>query len=136
MTDTVTRTNGSNWRIAPYFMVDDVVATANFYRDKLGFDYERFWGEPASFCMVYRDGVIIMLRKSSAYSDSEVPCARYSHLSCSRQLSNPNSQSWCPPSTCLRNIWRHRTHPQASNSRRAVIGIARVSCTLSISLTM
>jgi len=52
----------SPWRIAPYFLVDDVVATANFYRDQLGFQYERFWGEPVPcFCMVWRRGVIIML---------------------------------------------------------------------------
>ena len=49
------------WSIAPYFIVDDVVATANFYRDKLGFHYERFWGDPPAFCMVKRGGVIIML---------------------------------------------------------------------------
>ena len=49
------------WGIAPYFMVDDVVATANFYRDKLGFRYDRFWGDPPAFCMVTRGGIIIML---------------------------------------------------------------------------
>ena len=49
------------WAIAPYFIVDDVVATANYYRDKLGFSYERFWNEPPSFCMVKRGGVVIML---------------------------------------------------------------------------
>ena len=38
------------WTIAPYFIVDDVVETANFYRDKLGFSYERFWGDPPRFC--------------------------------------------------------------------------------------
>jgi predicted enzyme related to lactoylglutathione lyase len=49
------------WSIAPYFIVDDVVATANYYRDKLGFHYDRFWGEPACFCMVKRSGIVIML---------------------------------------------------------------------------
>ena len=49
------------WSIAPYFIVDDVVATANFYRDKLGFHFERFWGEPPAFCMVKRSGIVIML---------------------------------------------------------------------------
>ena len=49
------------WNIAPYFVVDDVVATANFYRDKLGFIYKRFFGEPPSFCMVSRSGIVIML---------------------------------------------------------------------------
>ena len=38
-----------------------MVATANFYRDKLGFGYSRFWNEPPSFCMVSRSDVVIML---------------------------------------------------------------------------
>ncbi len=49
------------WTCAPYFIVDDVVSTANYYRDKLGFHYERFWNDPPSFCMVKRNGVVIML---------------------------------------------------------------------------
>lgn len=51
----------ARWGIAPYFLVADVVASANFYRDKLGFTYERFWGDPPSFCMVRRAGVTVML---------------------------------------------------------------------------
>jgi predicted enzyme related to lactoylglutathione lyase len=51
------------WSVAPYFIVDDVVATANDYRDKLGFRYDRFWGEPPEFCMVCRNGVVIMLKQ-------------------------------------------------------------------------
>jgi predicted enzyme related to lactoylglutathione lyase len=54
-------TNRPHWSIAPYFIVDDVVSTANFYRDKMDFRYERFWGEPPCFCMVHRGGIIIML---------------------------------------------------------------------------
>ena len=54
-------TNRPTWGIAPYFIVDDVVASANFYRDKLGFHYDRFWGEPPCFCMVKRSGIVIML---------------------------------------------------------------------------
>jgi predicted enzyme related to lactoylglutathione lyase len=53
--------DSSRWSVAPYFHVGDVVATANFYRDRLGFTYDRFWGEPAAFCMVKRGGVVIML---------------------------------------------------------------------------
>jgi predicted enzyme related to lactoylglutathione lyase len=49
------------WAIAPYLVVDDVVATANFYRDMLGFRYDRFWGDPPAFCMVKRNGIVIML---------------------------------------------------------------------------
>ena len=51
------------WFIAPYFLVPDVVAAANFYRDTLGFSFERFWGEPPSFCMVERSLIVIMLAK-------------------------------------------------------------------------
>jgi predicted enzyme related to lactoylglutathione lyase len=53
--------NRARWSIAPYFIVDDVVTTANYYRDKLGFHYERFWGDPPCFCMVTRNGIVIML---------------------------------------------------------------------------
>jgi len=55
--------NQPRWSIAPYFVVDDVVTTANFYRDKLGFEYERFWGEPPCFCMVRRSRIVIMLKQ-------------------------------------------------------------------------
>lgn len=51
------------WRVAPFFVVEDVVATANFYRDKLGFEYERLWGEPPCFTIVRRHRAMIMLRQ-------------------------------------------------------------------------
>lgn len=57
--------NRISWAIAPNFIVDDVVTTANYYRDELGFHYERFWGEPPSFCMVIRNGIVIMLNQSA-----------------------------------------------------------------------
>lgn len=50
-----------HWFIAPYLIVDDVVTAAEFYRDKLGFSYERLWGEPPRFCMVKRNNIVIML---------------------------------------------------------------------------
>jgi hypothetical protein len=56
-----TASDRPRWSIAPYFIVDDVVTTANYYRDKLGFCYERFWGDPPCFTMVFRSGVVIML---------------------------------------------------------------------------
>jgi hypothetical protein len=61
MADSVTKQ--PRWCIAPYFIVDDVVTTANYYRDKLGFEYERFWGEPPCFCMVQRSSIVIMLKQ-------------------------------------------------------------------------
>lgn len=51
----------ARWSVAPYFIVDDVVATANYYRDKLGFHYERLWGDPPAFVIVVRNGAAIML---------------------------------------------------------------------------
>jgi catechol 2,3-dioxygenase-like lactoylglutathione lyase family enzyme len=61
MAETPPSTKQPRWSIAPYFIVDDVIATANYYRDSLGFRYERFWGDPPAFCMVYRSSVVIML---------------------------------------------------------------------------
>jgi catechol 2,3-dioxygenase-like lactoylglutathione lyase family enzyme len=48
--------------VAPYLIVDDLVASAAFYRDKLGFRFDRYWGQPPSFVMVWRDNVTIMLK--------------------------------------------------------------------------
>jgi len=64
------------WTSAPYFIVDDVVSTANYYRDRLGFHYERFWNDPPSFCMVKRNGVVIMLAQLKRL----VRCARITWL--------------------------------------------------------
>jgi catechol 2,3-dioxygenase-like lactoylglutathione lyase family enzyme len=50
-------------RVAPYFLVDDVFATAEFYRDVLGFTFDEFFGDPPGFTIVERDDVRIMLRQ-------------------------------------------------------------------------
>jgi len=51
--------------VAPVLLVKNLVAAADYYRDKLGFTYERLWGEPPDFCMVRRDGQTIMLSQVS-----------------------------------------------------------------------
>lgn len=71
------------WAIAPYFFVDDVVRTANDYRDKLGFHYDRFWGDPRSFCMVKRSGIVIML------SELEEPAGVRPN-----RLADPAGEAW------------------------------------------
>ena len=48
------------------FLVRDVVATAHWYRDALGFRFERFWGDPPAFCMARRGGILIMLSQTAA----------------------------------------------------------------------
>ncbi|HMO63745.1 MAG TPA: VOC family protein [Lacipirellulaceae bacterium] len=57
MAENTSRLTGS----APVLLVADVVKSANYFRDQLGFTYERFWGEPPDFCMVQRDGLVVML---------------------------------------------------------------------------
>jgi catechol 2,3-dioxygenase-like lactoylglutathione lyase family enzyme len=52
--------------VAPVLLVRDVVAAADYFRDRLGFAYDRFWGEPPDFCMVERDGLTVMLSQAPA----------------------------------------------------------------------
>jgi hypothetical protein len=47
---------------SPVLLVRDVVRAANHYRDAMGFEYERFWGEPASVVILHRDGMYVMLK--------------------------------------------------------------------------
>ena len=44
-------------KAAPTFVVPDVVATAEYYRDKLGFKILGFFAEPPVYAMVARDEV-------------------------------------------------------------------------------
>lgn len=71
-----------SWNVAPYFPVRDVVASANFYRDRLGFTYKRFWGDPPAFAMVTRSGVWIML------SQFETPATN------PNSKHDPEAQAW------------------------------------------
>lgn len=48
---------------APILLVKDVVASANYYRDKVGFRYDQFWGDPPGFCILYRNGIHLMLKQ-------------------------------------------------------------------------
>jgi uncharacterized glyoxalase superfamily protein PhnB len=48
--------------VAPYLIVDDINAAAEFYRDQLGFQFNQIWGDPPQFVIVRRDGASIMLK--------------------------------------------------------------------------
>lgn len=48
---------------AGVLLVADVVKAANYYRDKLGFSYSRFWGEPPGFVILNRDEHYVMLKQ-------------------------------------------------------------------------
>src|ERR1044071_7147002 len=49
---------------AAVLLVKDVVAAAEHYRDKLGFAFDSFHGEPPSFCILRRDGCYLMLKQA------------------------------------------------------------------------
>ena len=51
---------------APVLLVRDVVAAANYYRDALGFSYERFWGHGPDFVILRRDHLALMLSRAPA----------------------------------------------------------------------
>lgn len=51
-------------QVAPQFVVPDVVQTAEYYRDKLGFKILGYFAEPPVFAMVGRDGVEIHFGKA------------------------------------------------------------------------
>lgn len=53
--------NSPRWAVAPYFVIANVVVAAAFYRERLGFGYERLWGNPLRFAIVHVSGVRIML---------------------------------------------------------------------------
>lgn len=49
---------------AAVLMVRDVIRSAEYYRDVLGFAFERYWGEPPCFVMLYRDELCLMLKQA------------------------------------------------------------------------
>jgi len=46
---------------SPVLLVGDIVASADYFRDCVGFDKRAFYGEPPSFCICQRDGFCMML---------------------------------------------------------------------------
>ena len=49
--------------LAPQFVVSDVVATAEYYRDKLGFEILGYFAQPPVYSMVRRDSAEIHFGK-------------------------------------------------------------------------
>ena len=58
---------------APFQLVDDVFATAEYYRDRLGFAFDTFFGEPPVFVIVRRNTARLMFRQ---VPDKARPAAR------------------------------------------------------------
>lgn len=53
-------------KLATQFVVDDVVATAEYYRDVLGFEILGYFAEPPVYAMVGRGGVEMHFGKADA----------------------------------------------------------------------
>jgi len=48
----------------PVLAVEDVVRTAEYYRDRLGFRFDRYWGEPPCFVILWRDTAEIFFKQA------------------------------------------------------------------------
>lgn len=58
--------NGISFKAAvPQFTVRDVVATAEYYRDLLGFHIEGYFGSPPVFGIVWRDDVEVFFNQAT-----------------------------------------------------------------------
>jgi catechol 2,3-dioxygenase-like lactoylglutathione lyase family enzyme len=57
----------------PQFTVPDVVRTAEYYRDVLGFEIAGYWDTPPVFAIVWRDNVEVFFNRSD---QSEVRTGR------------------------------------------------------------
>ena len=55
--------------VDPQFRVADLVATAEYYRDVLGFEIGEYFGDPPVFTMVHRGRVSIQLGRTADPAD-------------------------------------------------------------------
>jgi catechol 2,3-dioxygenase-like lactoylglutathione lyase family enzyme len=66
--------------VVPVFLVDDVEATAQYYRDVLGFEVDFVWGDDASYGRVVRDDAIIdFVRAEPAGARNSIASSGASH---------------------------------------------------------
>jgi catechol 2,3-dioxygenase-like lactoylglutathione lyase family enzyme len=52
--------------VSPQFTVPDVVRTAEYYRDVLGFQIAGYWGTPPVFVIVRRDDVEVFFNRADS----------------------------------------------------------------------
>ncbi|MBI1373768.1 MAG: bleomycin resistance protein [Phycisphaera sp.] len=73
---------------SPVLLVRDIVASANYYRDAIGFTYgpDDLFGEPPVFCILRRDGFHLML----ALADPDNPSTPFWKL----RDKTPNAYFW------------------------------------------
>jgi len=56
--------NAKLLRSAPVLLTNSVVRAANYYRDNLGFSYDKIWNDPPDFVILNRDSISLMLQQS------------------------------------------------------------------------
>ena len=52
-------------RAVPQFTVPDVVQTAEYYRDTLGFQIDGYWATPPAFAIVWRDDIELFFNRAN-----------------------------------------------------------------------
>ena len=60
-------------QVAPVFVVRDFMKSLEYWRDKVGFDAGELYGDPPSFGMPSRDGVVIMLMQAPEGVEPPLP---------------------------------------------------------------
>lgn len=60
-------------QVAPVLVVRDIVASVDFWRDKVGFETDEIYGDPPNFAMPTRDDVTIMLAEAPKGSEPPLP---------------------------------------------------------------
>lgn len=60
-------------QVAPVLVVRDIVASVEFWREKLGFETDEIYGDPPNFAMPSRDEVTIMLAEAPKGQEPPVP---------------------------------------------------------------
>jgi predicted enzyme related to lactoylglutathione lyase len=60
---------------APVLRVPDVVAAADYYRDRFGFEINFIWGEPPQYATTSRDHVLVHFTKADAATPAPGPAS-------------------------------------------------------------
>src|SRR5439155_25954458 len=56
--------DGQIYGVVPVFLVDEIVPTVEYYRDKLGFQVDYVYGDPPYYGSVSRGGAVVHFTKS------------------------------------------------------------------------
>ncbi|HET6372695.1 MAG TPA: VOC family protein [Candidatus Polarisedimenticolia bacterium] len=83
------------FNVSPNLLVTDIVKAAEYFRDVLGFSFDRYWGEPPCFVMVMRDEVEFMLVQAGAPDQVRPNRARHPEASWDAYIRVQDSVALC-----------------------------------------